>query len=84
MHYQSMQSQAREKHAQLRREAQLHRLARQNGNQQKMSQRLAVVARSADALADSVATSSKSVLARLELVGRSAGRFISEKASAVL
>ena len=51
MYYQTMQSQAREKHQQLRREAQIHRVARQNHAAKNETGRPAPVARVASAFA---------------------------------
>jgi hypothetical protein len=74
MHYKSMQLQAREKHQQLLREAELHRLARQNRDRRALS-----VARKAEAIMRGAGCQ---LLAGLVLVGRSTRRLIRDPRSA--
>lgn len=82
MHYKSMQSQAREKHEQLRHEAQMHRLARQSRSQESRPRHLQFASKMAAALAFSLIAGIKHGGTRLRSASRTAARYINDKASA--
>jgi hypothetical protein len=79
MHYQSMQSQAREKHEQLRREAQIHRLAQKG----RSDRRSALAAKLAGVIIGAPAVAIRNVAGQLSMSARHAGRFVRDRASAV-
>lgn len=79
MHYKSMQSQAREKHQQLRHEAELHRLVRQSRSQRHASRGSALFSRAAGALSAGI----RYLVTSLDQAGHLARRLARGAASAV-
>jgi hypothetical protein len=82
MYYKSMQSQAREKHQQLQREAQLHRQVRASRAQKRAPWQPGLAVRLTSRLATSMTSGIRRMAMSFRGSGRAVRRYISQKASA--